>query len=260
MAESSGGRATKDGAVQSVDRAAAILELLATAGELGVSEIARELGVHRSTAFRLLATLEAHDLVEQEERRGTYDLGVGLLRLAGRVTRRMDIATDARAVCDDVTTEVDETSNVAILDDDAAVNITQTTSSQLVGVARQYVGQRTPLHATSTGKMLLAHAGDEVLATVLDGPLEVCTDRTITDPAALREELATIRRRGWAAAVAEWEQDTNALAVPVHGTGGRVVAALSVTAPSFRMAPEAFEEIAAVLTRHAAGLSARLGA
>ncbi|WP_298132223.1 IclR family transcriptional regulator [Micropruina sp.] len=248
------------GSVQSVDRAIQILEMLAVAPALGVSQIARRLRVHRSTAFRLLATLEARDLVEQETKRGTYSLGLGVLRLAGNVAARMDIVKDAQAACDELTGELNETSNVAILDEGAAVNITQTTGTRLVSVTRQYVGQRTPLHATSTGKVLLAHAPAEVLRALLAAPLEQCTGNTITDPLTLEQSMQSVREQGWAAAVEEWEYDTNAVAVPVRGVGGRVVAALSVTAPSFRMRPEGFPELVTVLRRHARQLSGRLGA
>ena len=249
----------QDGSVQSVDRALQILNLLAETQSLGVSEISRELGVHRSTAFRLLATLESHNYVEQEGRRGTYRLGFGVLRLSGRVEARTDLVKEAQLVCDDVTDELNETSNVAILDDGAAVNICQTTGTRLVAVTQQYVGRRTPLHATSTGKILLAHASADVVRSTLSGPLEGFTPHTLTDAAVLETRLEEVRDRGWAAAVEEWEPDTNAVAVAVSDRAGGVVAALSVTAPSFRMSPDGFPDIVAVLRRHARHLSARLG-
>src|SRR5687768_17156379 len=85
--------------VQSVDRAITILEALARSGDAGVTEVAAELGVHKSTAFRLVSTLEAHGLVEQTSERGKYRLGVGLLRLAGATTARLDIVQEARPIC-----------------------------------------------------------------------------------------------------------------------------------------------------------------
>ncbi len=254
-------RDENDQIVQSVDRALQILELLGGVRSAGVSEISRELGVHRSTAFRLLATLEARDLVEQETQRGTYRLGLGVLRLAGDVTARMDIVTEAQAVCEAVAAGLNETSNVAILDEGAAVNIAQATGTNAVAIVRQYVGRRTPLHATSTGKVLLAyappHVRDELLAAA---DLEACTPHTITRVDELAQHLAEVRHRGWASAVEEWEPDTNALAVPVRGAGGEVVAALSVTAPTFRMSPEGFPALADLLRDYAGQLGVRLGA
>lgn len=245
--------------IQSVDRAVRILQLLGENPLLGVSEISRELGVHRSTAFRLLATLQSHHLVEQEAHRGQYRLGLGVLRLAGSVTHRADLVREGQLVCDQIAAELKETANVAILDDRAAVTVTQTMSDQIIAVLRQYVGQRMPLHATSTGKVLLAGAPTTLRESVISGPLRRYTDATITDPALLRTELDTVRRQGWAAADAEWEEDANAVAVPIMGASGDVVAALSVTAPSFRLLADDFAAVAIQLTDGARELSRRLG-
>lgn len=253
-------RSEQSGSVQSVDRALQILSLLADTDALGVSEISRKLGVHRSTAFRLLATLESHNFVEQEVKRGTYRLGFGVLRLSGRVEARTGLVHEGQVVCDAVRSDLNDTSNLAILDQDAAVNIVQATGTRLVSVTQQFIGQRTPLHATSTGKVLLAHAAPDALRAVLAGPLERFTARTITDPSALAAHLEEVRSQGWAAAVGEWEADANAVAVPVRDRTNAVVAALSVTAPSFRLVPEGFPEVVEALRGHSLHLSARLGA
>lgn len=250
---------SESGAVQSVDRAAQILELLTAEPLLGVTEIARRLGVHRSTAFRLLATLESHDLVEQVAERGAYRLGFALLRMAHSVTARLDLARDGQACCDVLASELKETVNVAVLDAGYAVNITQSVGERMIGVAGQYVGQRGPLHATSTGKLLLAHAGEDAWDGLLRLGLESFTAHTITDPEALAADLAAVRSRGWASAVAEWEDGTHALAVPVRRADGEVAAAVSMTAPAFRMPESQFSDLAARLRSGAADLEARLG-
>src|SRR5690349_19969593 len=104
--------------VQSVDRAVTILEILARRGETGVTEIAAELGVHKSTAFRLAAALELRGLVEQPGERGKYRLGLGLVRLAGAATVRLDLSQQSRPICEQLAVDVAETINVAILDVD----------------------------------------------------------------------------------------------------------------------------------------------
>ncbi len=245
--------------VQSVDRAASILEMLSAESPLGVSEIARRLDVHRSTAFRLLATLEARDLVEQISDRGAYRLGFALLHMAHSVIRRVDLARDAQACCDELAMELKETVNVAVLDSGYAVTITQAAGERMIGVARQYVGQRGPLHATSTGKVLLAHDAAE-LHRLTAAPLEAFTASTMTDRAALSADLEAVRRRGWAAAVAEWEEGTNALAVPVRNASGSVVAAVAMTAPAFRLPESRFAELAETLREGARQIEVRLGA
>src|SRR5580658_1113188 len=105
------------GPVQSVDRAVAILEILARDGEAGVTEVARELDVHKSTASRLLAALDRRELVSQDTARGKFRLGVGIVRLAGAVTRRLDVVQESRPVGRALAREVGETVHLAILAD-----------------------------------------------------------------------------------------------------------------------------------------------
>lgn len=257
MSDQTNTPAAETSGVQAADRVLRILEILADDGPMGVSAIARALGVHRSTAFRLLATLEARRFVVQESHRGTYALGAGALRIAGAVALRIDLAQEAQKICDEVTARLDETSNVAVLIDGAAVNIAQATGGSSVAVRDQYVGQRTPLHATSSGKTLLAYSGD--LKASAAGMLERFSDSTIVDEQALHTELAAIRRRGWGSALAEWQEHTNAVAVPVLGTDGSIVAALSLTAPAFRMPAEAMPGIAEQLHGFAREFARRLG-
>src|SRR4051795_12222204 len=148
--------------VQSVDRALTILELLAREGDAGVTEIAAELGVHKSTAFRLLATLEAHRLVEQDGDRGRYRLGVGNLRLAGATTARLDLVTEARPVCRQLATDTGETVNITVRSETSALYLDQVAGSSAVQ-SHNWVGQHIPLHATSNGKVLLSELTDAEL-------------------------------------------------------------------------------------------------
>ena len=115
--------------VQSVDRALTILEMLAREGEAGVTEIAADLGVHKSTAFRLLATLESHRLVEQDGDRGRYRLGVGNLRLAGATTARLDLVTEARPVCRQLAADTGETVNITVRSETSALYLDQVAGS-----------------------------------------------------------------------------------------------------------------------------------
>lgn len=244
--------------VQSVDRALTILDILAQHGELGVTEIAARLDVHKSTAFRLLGALEQHRLVEQLGERGKYRLGFGIVRLAGATTARLDLARESQPICRRLADEINETINVAVMDEGAAVNISQEQGSATVTV-QNWIGKRTPLHATSSGKALLAWAGADALAAVLEAGLERYTSGTITDPAALRAELDRIRQRGWAGTAEELEAGLNAIAVPIRGADGSVVAAVSVSGPSYRLGAESFPEIAKMVQAAADEISSRLG-
>ncbi len=252
------GTAEAAGAVQSVDRALAILELLARQPELGVTEIAAEFGVHKSTAFRLVTTLGQHRLVEQAGERGKYHLGFGIVRLAGATTARLDLAREARQVCRRLAGAFNETVNVAVRDGDAAVNVSQEQGAATVSI-QNWIGQRTPLHATSSGKVLLAWLDSGELATLLAGGLEPHTPRTVTDPGQLRAELGLVRQRGWAATAEELETGLNAVAAPVRGADGTVVAALSVSGPSYRLGPGTFDEVARALCAGVREISRGIG-
>src|SRR3712207_1267266 len=155
-------------AVQSVDRALSVLEILAAHGEAGVTEVAAELGVHKSTAFRLVAVLESRGFVEQLADRGKYRLGFGIVRLAGAAAAQLDIGQEGRPICEALAADLEETVNIAILDSDRAVNVTQVRGPAALST-HNWVGQGTPLHATSSGKVLLAHASDTVRKDVQIG-------------------------------------------------------------------------------------------
>jgi len=244
--------------VQSVDRALGLLELLANRGEAGVTELAKELNVHKSTAFRLVVALENRQLVEQVGERGKYRLGFGIVRLAGAVAAHLDLPKESRPVCERLAAEVGETVNVAVLDAGAAINIIQAHGSATV-TARNWVGARTALHASSSGKVLLAWARQEESAAVLANELQRYTKHTITSETALRAELETARARGWASTREELEIGLNSLAAPIRGGSGIVVAAVSIAGPSYRLTVDSFNAIAGKLVPGAREISSRIG-
>jgi DNA-binding IclR family transcriptional regulator len=243
--------------VQSVDRALGILEVLARTGESGVTEIATELGVHKSTAFRLVATLEAHRLVEQTADRGRYRLGVGILRLAGATTARLDLVQEARPIARQLAADTGETVNIAVLAESSALYLDQVAGPSALQ-PHNWVGQHIPLHATSNGKVLLAGLDDAGLEAVL-GTLATYTPRTITGRRELREEVARVREQGYAVAVDELEVGLTAVAAPVRNAHGDVVASMSVSGPSFRLPEEQVEEVVRRVVAAASEVSHRLG-
>src|SRR3954463_1217690 len=225
--------------VQSVDRALTILGILARLGEAGVTEIAAELGVHKSTAFRLVATLESHGMVEQNEERGKYRLGVGVLRLAGATTARLDVVQEARPICRKLAADSGETVNIAVLSDRSALYLDQV-AGQSALQSHNWVGQHIPLHATSNGKVLLSELDEQRLGEVL-GTLSRYTPLTITRKGPLLRELAEVRERGYAVAVDELEQGLTAVAAPIRNAHGDIIASMSVSGPTFRLRGEALE-------------------
>ena len=243
--------------VQSVDRALTILEVLARVGEAGVTEIAGELDVHKSTAFRLVSTLEAHRLVEQTSERGRYRLGVGVLRLAGATTARLDLVQEARPVCRQLAADTGETVNIAVLSESSALYLDQIAGSSALQ-PHNWVGQHIPLHATSNGKVLLSGLDDAQVSAIL-GTLSRYTTTTITKKGKLREELATVRERGYAVAVDELEEGLTAIAAPIRNAHGDVVASMSVSGPTFRLSDARVDEALPLLVEAAGEVSHRLG-
>ncbi|MEU3839489.1 IclR family transcriptional regulator [Streptomyces sp. NPDC028635] len=245
--------------VQSVDRAVSVLEILAQRGEAGVSEVAAEIDVHKSTAFRLLGALEARGLVEQSGERGKYRLGFGIVRLAGAVTGRLDITQQGREVCERLSEEIGETVNIAVLQEHYAVNLHQVRGPGAVGT-HNWVGQLTPVHATSSGKILLAHLPAGRRGEVLEASgLPQLTPRTLTVRGELERDLAEARERGYAVTLEELELGLHAMAAPVRAHHGEVVAALSASGPAYRFTEERMHELASLLIKGAQEISHRMG-
>jgi DNA-binding IclR family transcriptional regulator len=244
--------------IQSVDRAISVLELLARHGRAGITEIADELGVHKSTASRLVSVLENRGLVEQLGDRGKYALGFGIARLAAAGTRRLDLTSLSQPVCEELARQLGETVNVAVLHDRAAINISQGFGPSAVAV-QNWVGQRTPLHATSSGRVLLAHVDEADRDGLLDKPLPRFTPYTVTSLAALADELDRVRRDGYATSFEQLEVGLHAVAVPVFDSRGEVVAAISASGPAFRLTRRRAEEIVPDLAGAAAELTGQLG-
>ena len=243
--EQRAGPANGSTAVQSVDRALSILESLARTGELGVTELAQGLDVHKSTAFRLVATLESHGLVEQTEDRGKYRLGVGLLRLAGATTARLDVVQEARSICRKLAADTNETVNVAVLADHSALYLDQVAGSSALQ-SHNWVGQHIPLHATSNGKVLISWLEPEEQTRVL-GALPAYTALTITRKGELRKELEKVRAQGYAVAVDELEIGLTAVAAPIRNAHGDVIASMSVSGPTFRLTEEKLPSVIELL-------------
>jgi DNA-binding IclR family transcriptional regulator len=244
--------------IQSVDRALTVLGLLAQHGALGVTELAAALDVHKSTAFRLVTTLEHHGMVEQHADRGKYRLGVGVLRLAGATTARLDIVQRSRPVTRKLAEELGETVNITVLSGGDALYLDQAAAVSALQ-PHNWVGRRIPLHATSNGKVLLAYLSDERFTELTTGPLRRFTTRTKTDPAALKAEAEAARRDGYAIAVDELEIGLTAVAAPIVGLDGEVTGSVSASGPTFRIPAERVPEVAEKVIAAGRQISRRLG-
>lgn len=252
------GEDRKRAGVQSVDRAISVLQLLRRAGWSGVTEMAAELGIHKSTVYRLLATLKNHGLVEQDAETERYRLGLGLVSLASAVTAEFDVARAARPICQRLSEQTQETVTITVLVGDEALIIDQATSPASV-LSVDWTGRHSPLHCTSDGKVLLAYLSPGRRRRYLAHPLQRFTDRTIVDPERLDEQLRSIREAGYAYTVEEYEVGLNGVAAPIRAADGAVVAAVSVSGPAFRLPVSSIAELGGLAAEAAADISRRLG-
>ncbi|TDD01015.1 IclR family transcriptional regulator [Saccharopolyspora terrae] len=240
-------------ATQAVERALSMLVLLGQRGPSGVTDLAHELGVHKSTASRLMTTMEKFRFVEQVGSRGKFQLGFGIVRLAGATAAQLDIAREGKSICTRLASELRGTVSISVLDGGGATTVAQEPSTE-----RNWIGLRLPLHATASGKALLAHFGSEKLEEVLRQPLPRFTERTIVSRGALTADLNRVRDRGWATACGEFDTELHSVAVPVRGPGGRVAGALSVTADGEHLRAADFPTVAGVLGEAADEILERL--
>jgi DNA-binding IclR family transcriptional regulator len=244
--------------IRSVDRAVAILDLLARDGWRAGAEVGRDLGVHRSTALRLLGTLEKHGLVERDSRTAKYRLGRRLPQLASVVTGEFDLRYVARPVCERLAGALGETVTLDVLDADEIVPIEQASGSTSV-VSVNWLGRRTPIHCTASGKVIMAFAPSALRQRLLSRPLERRTPHTIVDRDELEEQLAAALDAGFARTYQELEVGLDAIAAPVHSADGAVVAALDVSGPAHRLQEGDRPELVHLTREAAADLSRRLG-
>jgi DNA-binding IclR family transcriptional regulator len=246
------------GSLQSVRRAMRTLELIAEAGDIGVSELGRRLGVHKATASRLAATLAQSGVIERDPVTDRYCLGYGLIRLASAATTGMDIVATARPLIEELAERSRETVSLGVRAGDGVVYVGQASSTRSI-VSVNWVGQRTPMHASASGKVPLAFMDEAERSRLLTEPLVRTTPRTIVDHDALEAELREVRRRGYAQILEELEEGLNAVAVPIRRADELVVAALSVSGPAFRFRPIDVPRLGRLALDAATAISRRLG-
>ena len=246
--------------VQSVDRALRLVEILAGRQAAGVTELASVLGVHKSTASRLLSTLERHGIVEQDAGRGSYRLGAALTFLAGAVTGRVRLFQASHGTAERLAHEVGETVTVAVMEGDRLVNADHIAPGP-TALPPDWPELRLPLHATASGKVMLAWLPEEEVAKLLAGlpELDRYTPATVVDPCVLAEQLVGVREQGWALALEEHAPEMNAVSAPIFDREGAPIAALTIVGPSSRLGRERLEHVAVLTAQRATEVSSRLG-
>ncbi|WP_026819196.1 IclR family transcriptional regulator [Arthrobacter castelli] len=253
------GGASSGPGVQSVDRAITVLEILSRTGGSFVGELAEAMGVHKSTASRLISALERRGMVQQTDERGKYQLGFGILRMAAAIPGRLSLVQEARPILQALADEFGETTNLAVLRSNVAVNVDQAMGPSAVAT-HDWIGNLTPLHATASGKIFLAHLDaegrDKVLKATGQPPR---TSKTITSRAALDQELERVLETGYSAVYEELEIGLNAVAVPIWDYQGDVVGSISMSGPAFRFRSDEIAALCDELVHAGNQVSAHLG-
>lgn len=194
-----------------------------------VSDIARRSGLPSSTAHRLVGELSEHGLLERDER-GNVHVGMRLWELAMRGSQALRLRQLALPFMEDVQANIRQHTQLAVLEDDEALFI-ERLSSRDSGANITRIAGRLPLHASSSGLVLLAHADSALQERVLAGPLPRRSAETVTDPVRLRAMLSEVRRQGHVVAPGYIAPESLGVAVPVKGPGGGAIAALSAVLP-----------------------------
>ena len=249
----------RSGGIQSVERAVAVLKLFGESEpDLGVTELARRLKLHKSTVSRLLSTLEAGGFVQQDPRNGRYRLGLQLAALAAQALTQYEVRDVARPLLHDLAVHSGETTTISLLDGDYAVNIDQVLAPNPVKHLG-WIGRRLPLHCTAAGKPLLAHLPRAQLDRILAQPLARFTPRTITNPDLLRRELERVRMQGFALAQEEYEAELSAVGAAVRDYRGDAVASITISGPTFRLPSNRLLALGDAVRLTADRISAQLG-
>ena len=248
-------------AVPAVSRALDILELLLSNDSVSAPEIPERLGLPRTTVHELVTTLVDRSYLSVLPGQPTrYRLGMRLFQLGGVFAEHLDLAREAQEVAREVAASCDETVHVALLDGTDVVYIAKVDSTHPVRMVSA-VGRRLPAHCTGVGKMLLSGLTPEALdARYPPGAqLPAMTPQSITSPRRLRAHLAEVRERGIAYDNCESNAAVDCAAAPVYDSGGAMVAAMSISVPTFRWNDEVRDAWSKLVRDGAAKLSQRLG-
>jgi IclR family transcriptional regulator, acetate operon repressor len=244
---------------QAVLRALSLLKVFTDAQpEWTLTELAQAVELNKTTTYRLLTALESEDLLARNPETDTYRLGLGIIKLGGHALR----ANNLRALCHPelkrLAAAAQETAALELLSGSEALVVDEVTGDRIMS-GGQVMGNRSPAHATSTGKAMLAYLSPHELEAILPDPLPAMTPYTITNREALLTDLAETRARGYAMASEELEIGLVAVAAPLLNYDSHVVGALSLAGPKSRLSPERLAEIGEMVRQAAHRVSVQLG-
>jgi DNA-binding IclR family transcriptional regulator len=249
------GRPT-DEAVKSLHKAVAIMNAFSTARRaMSLAEIAAATAFPRSTAHRLAASMRELGLLDQDLHRDRYRLGIKLFELGNTALANMDLHREARPSIDSLSKVSGHPANLAVFDGKQAIvthRVSADSGTQLTMI------EAAPVHCTSTGKAILAFQTAAKVDAIIAGGLERFTDATITSGRKLKSELKAIRARGYSVDEGEHQPGVRCVGAPIRDRAGRVIAGLSISSPSRRLAKADVPRLAKIVVHHAKLISAKL--
>ncbi|MDF0596258.1 IclR family transcriptional regulator [Psychromarinibacter halotolerans] len=252
-------RKSGEDSLKSLNKVAKILDCFdLNRRSLSLAEICEITGFPRSTTHRLAASMREVGFLEQEHERDAYRLGLRLFELGSTVLANLELHREGSAIVNALHQLTNRTVHLAVFDGQRAVVI-QRTESGKDGMTPSSFVENSPAYCTSVGKAILAHQDEETVDRVIALGLKPLTDTTLTDPDALRADLAATRERGYSLDDGEHQPSLRCVGAPIRNASGRVFAAISVSAPVWELGSTRIEDFSQVVTYHANLISQRLG-
>lgn len=247
------------GRLSSVTSALLVLKVFSEEeAEIGISNLAKRLGLAKSTVHRLAVTLAAEGFLEQNPDNGRYRLGLSLFSLGALVRRRMDVSNEARPLLGMLRDKTQEAVHLAILAQTSIIYLYNLESAQAIGI-RSYIGARKPAFCTAEGRVLLAYAPPSAVSAVIAEGLVERTPKTSTDPAVLQRTLEEVQQSGYGVDDEESEVGMRGLAAPIRDISGKVIAAVGLAGPIQRLTKKELRSLVPDVIGTADAVSARLG-
>ncbi|SFB13739.1 MULTISPECIES: IclR family transcriptional regulator [unclassified Bacillus (in: firmicutes)] len=250
----------RENVVKSVSRALDIITIVSMKkGGIGVTEIAKQIDINKSSVYRILSTLVQYGYIEQDSETGRYKLGYKFLEVSTKLLDSIDLREEAKPFLLELENETNEVIHLVVYDQGEVVYIEKLEGNETLRMHSK-VGKRAPMHCTSVGKAILAHLPSSVVLEILERRgMAMHTEHTITDKDQFLKELIQVKQKGYALDLEENETGITCIAAPIFDHLGKVIAAISISGPTIRMTDERMESLQDRMIEIGKQISARLG-